>query len=111
MHIIYLLQIPPTELEHLIMSHPEVRDVAVVGVQLASTKKYDHVLRAFVVPVGGAAAALSPGSIYDHIKGRVSKYGQLEGGIEFVDKIPRSAFGQIQREGLKKGFQAKQMKS
>ncbi|KAK7788667.1 hypothetical protein R5R35_014119 [Gryllus longicercus] len=89
-------QVSPTELENLVMELPEVADCAVVGIP---DDRHDELPRAFVVLHPNKK--LSEEQIKKHIEPRVVKYKRLEGGVIFLDKIPRNPSGKILRQVLK----------
>ncbi|CAG4945902.1 unnamed protein product [Parnassius apollo] len=89
-------QVSPTEIESVIMELPEVADVAVVGMPDALA---GEVPKAFV--------ALKPNNkltekqIYDLVAQKLTRYKHLEGGVAFLETIPRNAAGKIMRNELK----------
>ncbi|KAJ2951632.1 hypothetical protein O0L34_g13790 [Tuta absoluta] len=89
-------QVSPTEIESIIMEQPEVADVAVVGMpdSLAG-----EVPKAFVVLK--ANHTLTEKQVYDFVASKLTKYKRLEGGVAFLDTIPRNAAGKIMRNELK----------
>ena len=91
-------QVAPAELEALMLTHPAVADVAVVGLPDAEA---GEVPLAFVVTKPGAeqdAAALQA-----FVAGHVASYKQIR-QVRFVDAIPKSASGKILRRVLKAGL-------
>lgn len=97
------IQVAPAELEALLLTHPKILDVAVIGVDVPGTE----VPRAYVVTDG----SVSEQEIKDFVKSHVADYKQLRGGVVFMDVIPKSPSGKILRKDLrelaKKGPQAK----
>ncbi|KAK0401487.1 hypothetical protein QR680_015816 [Steinernema hermaphroditum] len=89
------LQVPPAELEDLLLSHPMIKDAAVVGVP--NEKDGEHPV-AFVVRLG---EALTEREVKDFVKERVAKYKQLSGGVHFINEVPKSPSGKILRRYLK----------
>ncbi|CAG9100979.1 unnamed protein product [Plutella xylostella] len=89
-------QVSPTEIESIIMEKPEVADVAVVGVPhpLAG-----EVPKAFVVLKPNHK--LTEKDITDLVEQKLAKYKHLEGGVVFLETIPRNAAGKILRNELK----------
>uniref|UniRef100_A0A1I7U7V2 4-coumarate--CoA ligase n=1 Tax=Caenorhabditis tropicalis TaxID=1561998 RepID=A0A1I7U7V2_9PELO len=95
------LQVPPAELEDLLLSHPKIRDCAVIGIPDA---KAGELPKAFVVR---ADNTLSVEEVKDFVKSKVSAYKRLEGGVEFIEEIPKSAAGKILRRFLRDRSTAK----
>ncbi|PZC84970.1 probable 4-coumarate--CoA ligase 1 [Helicoverpa zea] len=89
-------QVSPTELENIIMERPEVADVAVVGVPdpLAG-----EVPKAFVVLK--PKQKLTEKDITDLVAQKLTRYKHLDGGVVFLESIPRNAAGKIMRNELK----------
>ncbi|KAJ5260566.1 hypothetical protein N7478_012171 [Penicillium angulare] len=91
-------QVAPAELEGLLIAHPNIDDVAVIGVDMGHTE----VPRAFVVLAGGIQE--SPDLANEIVRWmdlKVVHYKRLRGGIQFLDHIPKSAAGKILRKVLK----------
>lgn len=78
------------------MESPEVADVAVVGVPDALA---GEIPKAFVVLKPNHK--LSEQDIYDSVATKLTKYKHLEGGVVFLESIPRNAAGKILRNELK----------
>lgn len=93
-------QVAPAELEGLLLGHPEVADVGVVGVQ--DDELASEVPRAYVVlkdqRAGGEAKARE---IVDWMASRVAPHKKLRGGVVLVDAIPKSPSGKILRRVLR----------
>jgi len=90
-------QVPPAELEALIVSHPAVADVAVIGMP---DEEAGERPRAFVVLRPGAA--LSEEEVKAFVTGHVATYKRLA-RVDFVESIPKSASGKILRRVLRDG--------
>ncbi|KAI0131916.1 hypothetical protein BJ170DRAFT_611704 [Xylariales sp. AK1849] len=86
-------QVAPAELEALLLEHTGIADVAVVGFQLNDEEKP----MAYVVPNETSRGTLSEASLHSWVNERVSKHKRLTGGIIFVNEIPKSPSGKIQR--------------
>ncbi|CCT75542.1 related to 4-coumarate--CoA ligase [Fusarium fujikuroi IMI 58289] len=88
-------QVAPAELEAVLATHPDIIDSGVIGVGIQG-----HELpRAYVVRRPGAS--LSAHDITSWIERRVARYKRLDGGIVFVDVIPRTQSGKILRRVLR----------
>lgn len=92
----FYLQVPPAELEALLISHSAIEDAAVIGVPDA---RAGELPKAFVVKK--ANEEITEEEIMKYIEERVAPHKNLRGGVEFIDKIPRSLSGKILRRELK----------
>lgn len=86
-------QVAPAELESVLLTHPGVRDAAVVGMPHAEGGEAP---KAFVV----ASATLDPDDLMKWVAERVAPYKKVR-AVEFVSEIPRSPAGKILRRVLK----------
>ncbi|MCD6056031.1 MAG: AMP-binding protein [Gammaproteobacteria bacterium] len=84
----------PTEVEDAIAKHPDVSDVAVIGVKQADGTEQ---VKAVIVK---ADPLLNEESIRSHCKQWLTAY-KIPKIIEFRDKLPRSAVGKILRRELR----------
>ncbi|KAF2737600.1 4-coumarate-CoA ligase-like protein [Polyplosphaeria fusca] len=91
------LQVAPAELEALLLSHPDVLDAAVIGVD--ADDGTNEVPRAYVVAKN--AGKVDGEQIREWVKGRVAGHKQLRGGVVFVDAVPKSPAGKILRKDLR----------
>lgn len=107
-------QVAPAELEGLLISHPKINDVAVVGVY--DKEQATEVPRAYIVPGPGVEGnKATADDIIAWLQAKVANHKRLRGGVRFVEEIPKSASGKILRRFLKiraqekeeKGFKAK----
>jgi acyl-CoA synthetase (AMP-forming)/AMP-acid ligase II len=87
------MQVPPAELEAVLLSHPAVADAAVVPFADAEA---GEIPRAFVVRKGAATAE----ELMAFVAGQVAPYKKVR-RLEFVDAIPKSPSGKILRRLLK----------
>ncbi|XP_070575436.1 uncharacterized protein [Ptychodera flava] len=88
-------QVAPAELEEVILTMPDVKDVAVIGLP---DEEAGEIPIAFVVP---KTEKVTPDDIIKFVEGKVAPYKKLRGGVKFVDRIPKSASGKILRRVLK----------
>ena len=88
-------QVPPAELEALLLSHPAVADAAVIGVHDAEG---EEIPKAFVVKQSGAE--LTEEEIIEFVAGQVAPYKKVR-QVEFIDAVPKSASGKILRKDLR----------
>ena len=88
-------QVPPAELEALLISHPKVADVAVIGVP---DEGAGELPKAFVVPMPGSD--LTAEEVQAYVAEHVASYKKIR-LVEFVEEIPKSASGKILRRLLR----------
>ncbi len=91
-------QVPPAELEALLLTHPKIADAAVVGVLDADG---EEVPKAFVVLQPGAE--LSEDDVITFVAERVSPPHKKIRQVQFIDLVPKSAAGKILRKDLRTG--------
>ncbi|CAL1533739.1 unnamed protein product, partial [Lymnaea stagnalis] len=89
-------QVAPAELEALLLGHPGVQDVAVIGVPDESSGELP---KAFVVKKPGSK--VTEQEIIKFVEERVSPIKRLRGGVQIVDEIPKTPSGKILRRDLK----------
>lgn len=87
-------QVAPAEIESVLLGHPMVKDVAVIGV--TNPDRGTESARAFLVTEARALPVIK--QWFDR---RVPSYKRLYGGIVVVDAIPKSASGKILRRVLR----------
>lgn len=93
-------QVPPAELEGLLISHFKVNDVAVIGIY--NKDQATEVPRAYIVPKPGVkGGSQTADEIMHWLHGKVASHKRLRGGVRFVDEVPKSASGKILRRLLK----------
>lgn len=91
-------QVPPAELEDLLLGHEDVADCAVI----AQPNEYTgEVPKAYVVLKPGVPITAAAGHrLMDYVKKNKVRYKWLV-EVEFVDKIPKSAAGKLLRRVLR----------
>ncbi|XP_076765334.1 uncharacterized protein LOC143432552 [Xylocopa sonorina] len=94
-------QVPPAELEALLRMHPDVLEAAVIGIP---NERCGEVPKAFVVPKPGSKPKAE--DIQNFVKGKVSDFKELQGGVTFVEGIPKSMTGKILRRELKEKYKS-----
>lgn len=87
-------QVPPAELEALILTHPNVKDAAVIGIP---DEAAGELPLAFVVRQGNCTER----DIIDFVAKRISPAKRLHGGVKFIDEIPKNPTGKILRRVLR----------
>jgi len=88
-------QVAPAELEALLITHPKVADVAVIGVP---DDEAGEVPKAFIAPVEGESITLA--EVQALVSEHLVSYKQVQ-QLEVVDAIPKSAAGKILRKELR----------
>ena len=88
-------QVPPAELEALLLTHPAIADAAVIG---RRDEESGEIPVAFVVLRPGSEATAA--QIQEFVAGKVATYKQVREVI-FTDAIPKSASGKILRRMLR----------
>jgi acyl-CoA synthetase (AMP-forming)/AMP-acid ligase II len=86
-------QVAPAELEALLLSHPNIADVAVIGVL---DEEGEEVPKAFVV----FKEPQNPDEIMEFVASRVAPHKKIR-RVEVVDQIPKSPTGKILRRILR----------
>ncbi|HEY2877355.1 AMP-binding protein [Nocardioides sp.] len=83
------------EVEDAIFSHPDVAEVAVIGVP---DEKWGETIKALVVKAEGSA--LTEQELIDFVKGKVARY-KAPTSVEFRDVLARTATGKLQKFKLR----------
>jgi 4-coumarate--CoA ligase len=90
-------QVPPAELEALLLTHPAVADAAVIG---SPDPEAGEVPSAYVALRPGAQATAE--EIMAFVAGQVAPFKRIR-YLTFLDAIPKSASGKILRRVLREG--------
>ncbi|XP_058093946.1 4-coumarate--CoA ligase-like 9 [Magnolia sinica] len=89
-------QVPPAELEHLLQSHPDIAEVAVIPYP---DEEAGQVPMAFVVRK--PQSTLDDKQVMDFVAKQVAPYKKIR-RVSFIDSIPKTAAGKILRKDLVK---------
>jgi acyl-CoA synthetase (AMP-forming)/AMP-acid ligase II len=95
----------PAEVESAIYGHPDVADVAVIGVPDA---KWGEAVKAIVVPRPGVSP--DPASIIAHARDRIAHF-KCPKSVDFIDALPRNPSGKILRRTLREPYWAGQSRN
>jgi long-chain acyl-CoA synthetase len=88
----------PAEVENAIFGHPEVADVAVIGVP---DPKWGETVKAMVVRAPDST--LSEAQIIAWARQRIAGY-KAPRSVDFIDALPRNASGKILRRNLREPY-------
>jgi len=86
------------DLENLAVGHPDVAEAAVIGI---AHPKWDE--RPLLVIVRKSDRDPDPADILKFMEGKIAKWW-MPNAVEFVDEIPHTATGKIQKTTLRKQF-------
>ncbi|KAF9087533.1 hypothetical protein BGX23_008057 [Mortierella sp. AD031] len=94
-------QVAPAELEAILLTHPQILDAAVVGVE--NKEQATEVPLAFVVKNQSSpeGRSLTEQQVVDYVASKVAPHKKLRGGVRFIDLVPKSAAGKILRKDLR----------
>lgn len=87
-------QVAPAELEAVLLTHPDIADAGVVGVDRDGLE----IPRAFVVKREGTQ--LNERDVIDYVAERVTPYKKVR-AVEFIAEIPKNPTGKILRKDLR----------
>ena len=90
------VNIYPREIEEILFAHPEIADVAVIGVP---DDKWGERLKAFVVK--GKDADLDQDAVIAYCEGRISSM-KTPKEVAFIDVLPRNVGGKVLKTDLRK---------
>jgi long-chain acyl-CoA synthetase len=89
------LKVYPREVEELIIEHPAIAEVAVIGVP---HKIRGEEVMAFIVLKDDETASAE--EIMEFCKGRIARF-KIPRKVEFIDELPRSAIGKVLHRELR----------
>ncbi|HEX3833529.1 MAG TPA: AMP-binding protein, partial [Solirubrobacteraceae bacterium] len=90
------LWVSPVDMEHVLMEHPRVRGVGVVGVRIEEASR----IAAFVELDGAAGDGELADELRDFCKQRLRRY-EYPHVVRFVEELPRTLTGKVQRFALR----------
>ena len=101
-------RIGPAEIESCLVKHPAVLNAAVIGKPDATR---GAIIKAFIVlQPGHAPSANLIEQIQTHVRGRLAPY-EYPREIEFIDALPMTTTGKVQRKELRKREEGKLQKA
>ncbi|KAG4068216.1 hypothetical protein HA402_008857 [Bradysia odoriphaga] len=92
-------QVPPAEIEALLLSNPKVKDCGVIGIP---DEKAGELPFAYVVKQDGAN--LTEEEVVQFVADNASKVKWLRGGVRFIDEIPRNPTGKLLRREMREMY-------
>lgn len=96
------MQVAPAELEACLLDHPAVADCAVIQIP---DDRSGEVPKAYVVKSSSVGLeendAAIKRSIRKFVEENKARHKWLDGGVEFIDVIPKTASGKILRRNLR----------
>jgi acyl-CoA synthetase (AMP-forming)/AMP-acid ligase II len=88
----------PAEVERVLMSHPQVKEVAVIGQR---SEQWGESPVAIVVLKDGTD--MSPECLISFCRGKIAGY-KIPRNVEFVSELPRTVTGKVQKNVLRERF-------
>lgn len=95
------IKVHPEKIEAVLLSHPAVRDVVVVGLP---DREWGEKVHAIVEPVD-AAAQLDLAALRHHCAGQLTA-AELPKGLTVRPSLPRDGFGKVMRRAVRAGLEA-----
>jgi Acyl-CoA synthetases (AMP-forming)/AMP-acid ligases II len=97
-------QVAPLEIEAVLLSHPHIIDAAVIGVRVSPEIELP---RAYVIRRPGVSPEqLTEEDVKKYSSRKLAKYKSLDGGVRFVDSIPKNSTGKTLKRTLREQAQA-----
>ncbi|WP_326734635.1 (2,3-dihydroxybenzoyl)adenylate synthase [Streptomyces sp. NBC_01022] len=92
-------KVAPEEIENIILTHPSVHDVSVVGV--ADAFLGERTLAYVILRAG--TEPLRPVAVKRHVRERGVAAYKVPDLVEFVDAFPQTGIGKVSKKGLRSG--------
>jgi len=88
----------PKEIEDVIVTHPKVKEAAVIGVP---DEKWGEAVKAVVVPKEGVE--IDPEEIIEHCRQHLASFKKPK-SVDFVKELPRNPYGKVQKTVLREPY-------
>jgi len=98
-------QVPPAEIEGLLLTHPKIKDSGVIGIPDEVSGELPY---AFVVKQPGVS--LTEQEVIHFVAENASSAKRLRGGVKFVDEIPRNPSGKLLRREMREMYKSSKSK-
>ena len=98
-------QVPPAEIEAILLTHPKIKDAAVIGIP---DERSGEKALAYVVRVD---ESLTENDVLEHVAKTTSPAKRLHGGVIFTDLIPKNPSGKILRRELREYYKQSSLKA
>jgi len=89
--------VAPAEIEGVLVHHPDIDDAAVIGIQ--RSKDESELPRAYVAKKPGSS--LTEEQVREYVRTRLARYKNLDGGVKFINEVPRGGSGKILKQQLR----------
>ena len=90
----------PAEVENVLMAHPGIADVAVIGVP---SETWGETVKAVVVPAPGVSLAATPEDIIAFARERLAHF-KCPKSVDFVEVLPRNPSGKVLKRELREPY-------
>ncbi|XP_070502519.1 luciferin 4-monooxygenase [Chironomus tepperi] len=98
-------QVPPAEIEAILLTHPKIKDAAVIGIpdERAGEKALAYVVR--------VDESLTENDVLEYVAKTTSPAKRLHGGVIFTELIPKNPSGKILRRELREFYKQSNLKA